>query len=141
MKFPTDLTGFRFGRLEVISEAEPTTNEKGHKLRQYRCRCDCGNEVIKLRSALIGFSTLSCGCYRKEVSAISCYDRTADLTGQKIGKLTVLHEYRRRSGGTVHWVCRCECGIEVAYPARALVAGAVTDCGVCGAETEVELED
>lgn len=35
-----------------------------------------------------------------------------DLTGEKFGMLTVLHELPRRSPKHRLWLCRCDCGIE-----------------------------
>lgn len=57
-----DLTGMRFTRLLVISQAR--TNKFGHVT--WNCRCDCGGscivEAMKLRSA----HTRSCGCIKRE---------------------------------------------------------------------------
>ena len=36
-----DLVGQRFTRLEVLEEARTKQNERG-----WKCRCDCGNEII-----------------------------------------------------------------------------------------------
>ena len=61
-----DITGQRFGRLvalELIPKEERTwSNEE----RAWRCRCDCGNEVIVRQRSLRGARvTKSCGCLRK----------------------------------------------------------------------------
>jgi hypothetical protein len=58
-----DHTGKRFGRLLVIERAE---NNK-HGNIQFKCKCDCGNETIVQSSLLLNGSTISCGCYRKEL--------------------------------------------------------------------------
>lgn len=60
-----DITGNRYGRLLVISFAGIA------KTRQslWRCRCECGGEVIILKSNLVGGNTASCGCLRSEVTA------------------------------------------------------------------------
>lgn len=57
-----DLTGQRFGRLTVISEAEPG---KGRR-RRWRCRCDCGGETTTSTSKLTRGGTRSCGCLTRE---------------------------------------------------------------------------
>lgn len=54
-----DLTGQKFGKLLVI-EKMPYKDKNGHTL--YRCRCDCGNEIIVLGYSLVTKHTLSCGC-------------------------------------------------------------------------------
>lgn len=57
-----DLTGQRFGRLVVLEQAE---NSKDRK-KQWRCRCDCGNEVVVRGYYLHSGLTKSCGCFHKE---------------------------------------------------------------------------
>lgn len=53
-----DLTGQRFGRLQVIKK-----NPKGRST--FICKCDCGNVVILPASKLFD-RTISCGCALKE---------------------------------------------------------------------------
>ena len=56
----TDLTGKRFGKLEIL---EPAYKDKyGWK---WRCKCDCGNEVILYGRAMLSGGTRSCGCLNK----------------------------------------------------------------------------
>lgn len=54
-----------------------------------------------------------------------------DLTGQRFGRLTVIHQagYNRRRLAT--WVCCCECGKTVVYDGATLRQGHATSCG-CG---------
>lgn len=56
-----DLSGRKFGRLTVI---EPIIVEK--RLAGYRCRCDCGKEVVAKGYYLKCGNMKSCGCLRKE---------------------------------------------------------------------------
>lgn len=60
-----DMIGVRVGRLEVISRAKNTSQNKA----QWLCKCDCGNEIVVSRRHLIDSSTLSCGCYAKEIAS------------------------------------------------------------------------
>jgi excisionase family DNA binding protein len=53
-----DLTGQRFGRLQVISK-----NPNGRST--FICQCDCGNQVIVSASRLLD-RTISCGCALKD---------------------------------------------------------------------------
>lgn len=57
-----DLTGDRYGRLTVIGYA-------GHKggRTAWRCRCDCGNEVITTGNQMRRGKTRSCGCLADEI--------------------------------------------------------------------------
>jgi len=57
-----DLTGRRFGRLVVIDFVGK--NEDG--LTIWRCRCDCGKEVVAYRANLVRGFTKSCGCLRRD---------------------------------------------------------------------------
>lgn len=54
-----NLVGQRFGKLVVLELLEESNK---FSRRQYRCKCDCGNEVIVQSSCLIGGHTKSCGC-------------------------------------------------------------------------------
>lgn len=54
-----NLVGQRFGKLTVIELLEESNK---FKRRQYRCKCDCGNEIITSSICLIGGHTKSCGC-------------------------------------------------------------------------------
>lgn len=58
-----DLTGRRFTRLVVI---ERDRNDKQGK-PMWKCRCDCGNEVVVRGAALAAGRTHSCGCYDVDV--------------------------------------------------------------------------
>jgi len=61
MKKKIDLTGQKFGRLTVISEAE----KRGYE-RMWLCRCECGVEKEIMQDNLRGGHTQSCGCFHKE---------------------------------------------------------------------------
>ena len=55
-----DLTGLKFGRLTVIERAP----SKGKDTR-WRCKCDCGNEVVVRGNDLKRGATQSCGCLHR----------------------------------------------------------------------------
>ena len=55
-----------------------------------------------------------------------------DLTGQKFGRLTVLHRDESRPKGhgkPVYWVCQCECGNVKSIYAHSLTTGKTQSCG------------
>lgn len=60
-----DLTGKQFGHLFVI-EREGSYNTPNRKIATatWRCRCDCGSEVIVIGNNLRSGATTSCGCIR-----------------------------------------------------------------------------
>jgi len=57
-----DLTGRRFGRLRVIEDA----GRSPKKRTMWRCKCDCGKEVVVMSHNLTTGRTKSCGCLQKE---------------------------------------------------------------------------
>lgn len=61
-----DLTGKRFGRLVAIKELEPRYTKSGRKIRQYECKCDCGNTINVDAWHLTDGKITSCKCYRHE---------------------------------------------------------------------------
>ena len=127
-----DLIGQRFGKLIVLEQLTPGPASKS----DFRCQCDCGNEVIK------SYRSLRCG-----VKSCDCISKSkqADLTGRKFGTLTVLEyippkdiekevpfEQRRKNsyGGCLGmWKCRCECGNTFYATTQRLLKGHVTSCG------------
>jgi len=58
----SDLTGQRFGRLIAVRPTDQRRNEKV----VWECKCDCGNTVFVIGTALKNGNTTSCGCLRKE---------------------------------------------------------------------------
>jgi hypothetical protein len=54
-----DIIGKRFGKLLVIEKID----KKGH----WKCKCDCGNEIITYAPSLYSGASKSCGCLRKEI--------------------------------------------------------------------------
>ena len=75
-----DLTGQKFGRLTVIKQVP----NKG-KETCWLCKCECGKEKIILGNTLRQKTTVSCGCYIKEIvskggiSPISNYLRSLNV--------------------------------------------------------------
>lgn len=56
-----NLKGRRFGRLKVLNFVE---RKDSHTY--WRCKCDCGNEIVTSTSNLRGKSSRSCGCLKRE---------------------------------------------------------------------------
>lgn len=61
-----DLTGKRYGRLLVSSQADSDARGKSRWL----CRCDCGSETIVCVGDLGNGRTKSCGCLQRELMSI-----------------------------------------------------------------------
>lgn len=60
-RFHTKLTGERFGRLVVESFYD--TNNRN---TLWKCKCDCGKEVIVKGTYLVNGDTKSCGCLKRD---------------------------------------------------------------------------
>ena len=75
-----DLIGQRFGKLVAV-EKLPESNKFNRHL--YRCKCDCGNEIIVPSSSLTTEHTNSCGCL------LSYYNMYIDIL---LDKLNVVHK-------------------------------------------------
>lgn len=58
---PRDLSGHKYGRLNVMIRAE-----RRGRHPYWRCRCDCGSVVEVKQSHLRDGRTRSCGCFQKE---------------------------------------------------------------------------
>lgn len=61
-----DVTGQRFGRLVVVERGPDKIKRCGKPTVQWRCKCDCGNEVIVNGESLRKGHTSSCGCITLE---------------------------------------------------------------------------
>lgn len=69
-KRSTILTGDRFGRWTVLAELPHRQFPSGFKLRQFRCRCECGQEGDVLGNKLTSGWSKSCGCYSTDRSRV-----------------------------------------------------------------------
>lgn len=122
-----ELEGKVFGKLTVVSKAEPFVTSTGLECTQWLCRCECGTELKVLTGGLNDGSRRACR---------SCSGFDVDLTGQRFGHLTVLREadeHRVFSGGTAarQWVCECDCGREHTVITAKLNNGYTQSCGKC----------
>lgn len=115
-----DLTNQKFGRLTALYRVENRANQT-----TWHCICECGNEIDVYAASLKNGKTQSCGCYRKEIAQ----SKAIDMTGERFGRLLVLERTNLRSGKTVVWKCKCDCG-NICYVSRnALQQGKTQSCG------------
>lgn len=62
-----DISGQKFGRLTVVSfSGYRREGKNGHKTSEWKCKCECGNEVVVTKSRLKSGNTKSCGCMKTE---------------------------------------------------------------------------
>ncbi len=112
--------GLRVGRL-TVAEA---TSERKNGYTVWRCRCDCGGEILVDTRRLQRGTITDCGCTTRVKPGVR------DLTGQRFGRLVCLEptDQRGRSGGTI-WRCRCDCGSECLAVSNQLTQGYKKSCG------------
>ena len=127
MKFK-DLSGERFGRLQVLHRVDDYVTPKGKKVAVWLCKCDCGNVVTVRKNQLTG-GQKSCGCLQREKAESA----GEDLTGQRFGRLTVVKKVRLdkpTSNGVVNgWLCKCDCGNTKVLITKKLKNNLTKSCG------------
>lgn len=116
------LIGQRFGRLTVVE----ATKERQDHYCVWRCRCDCGGEILVNTKRLKGGTVKDCGCIPK--MTVRQGHIAEDLSGRVFGHLTVIRKAPNRGGRTC-WVCQCDCGREKEVISRNLKSGRVKSCG------------
>lgn len=60
--------GERYGKLTIIREVEKKIYPPRAYVRQFLCKCDCGNETVVGIYKLKNGATRSCGCLKKELN-------------------------------------------------------------------------
>ncbi len=111
-----NLTGIKFGKLSVVSEAGKT--DKGAIL--WNCLCECGGTVVAETSELTSGNRKSCGCLSKY--------KELDWIGKQFGELTVV-KHEHYENGNHWWRCQCTCGNEAIVKQRSLSSGRTRSCG------------
>ena len=112
-----DLTGKKFTYLT------PYEYIKGGK---WKCKCDCGNEIIVDTRNLNSGHTQSCGCLQKQKASLN----TVDMTGYENDGIKVLSKAESDKNGYAHWNCICKiCGKQFITAGSAIRQGVVNSCG------------
>ncbi|MCM1188121.1 MAG: AP2 domain-containing protein [bacterium] len=110
-------------RIGLLTVEKPTGQRKaGYVI--WRCRCDCGGEILLDTRCLQRGTIRDCGC--KTVVRPG----QKDISGECFGRLTAICPTKERSKkGSTIWSCRCDCGRECKVSARQLVTGMRKSCG------------
>jgi len=111
--------GYRCGKLEVVE----ATAERRHGYTVWRCRCDCGNELLLDTRYLRRGSIRDCGCETKLKPG------RRDIAGMRFGMLVAVEPAAVQQPGHTIWHCRCDCGGEVDAPLSQLTNGYRKSCG------------
>lgn len=117
-----DMTGLRFGKLVCLEQ----TDQRIRSDIAWRCKCDCGNEV------LVPVKQLTSG-YVKSYGCLS-HPPLKDYIGKRFGKLIVIG-YGGKRAGMHRWKCLCDCGNETIVGQTLLQSGKTKSCGCIQAET------
>lgn len=123
-----EIVGEKFGRLTAIKRIYD-----GKRHINYLFKCDCGNEKIISKEAVVLGLTKSCGCITKENNFNRCM---IDLTGRTFGRLTVIQYDHSKNGA--YWLCRCECGKTKVIKGTSLTKGLTTSCGCKSREMSID---
>lgn len=122
-----DKIGNRYGKLTVLEYAY-TKNGKSY----WVCQCDCGKKKI-INGSHLG-TVVSCGCAKKEAGK----KRRIDLTGTRVGRLSVMQPAYTKNDRRTVWKCLCDCGNVVYVDTSALVGKHTRSCGCLQRETAAE---
>lgn len=116
-----DISGQRFGRLIAVRDVGSLRS-----FRLWEFVCDCGAVIERTSADVRSGKVSSCGCYQSERISARV---TTDMSGQRIGRLTVLDRAGVDSHGKVLWRCACECGTEAVAVGASLRKGSKRSCG------------
>lgn len=111
-KIREDLTGKRFGRLEVIKLVDLDKPTRNGIIHGWLCKCDCGNEVVCTSKQLNSRKKTSCGC--AVVDALLSDNRNQRYDGTMI---TAINPERKANVNSktgvkgVYWSNREQCYI------------------------------
>lgn len=134
LKKRIDLTGMKFGKLQVIQYAY---SEKNRAV--WKCKCDCGNICFVKGRYLKDGDTKSCGCYVSQ--CISKLKKKPIIPGTKIGKLTVMYELPQRKNKIIYYHCKCDCGNELDVSSSHLKRKDTKSCGCVHSFPETYISD
>ena len=113
-----DLAGQRFGKLTVLNFDHVDKS----RMSCWKCKCDCGKEIVTRGSYLISGRKQSCGCMNKGKNV-------KDLSNKKFGRLLVICLDHISDSNITYWKCKCDCGKEIVTRGTNLTKGATKSCG------------
>ncbi len=120
-----DLRGKKYNKLTVLYRVKNTSSTKH---AYWKCKCECGNEIITTATNLKTGHTQSCGCIKHNIP-----DNFVDITGKKFGRLLVLNR-EPIIGQEAVWKCQCDCGNIINVKSYNLRSGHTQSCGCLAKE-------
>lgn len=127
-------------KLKIGDKQGRLTIEKyiGHsddkRYRIFECRCECGNIAIMSSFRLLRphDDHKHCGCQKQDRHHSGKF---TDLTGRKIGRLTVIRFFGYSQRKCRLWECRCDCGVVKIFNTNILKHEIVKSCGCLHIDT------
>lgn len=96
-RFPKIQVNDIFGRWTVKSDyITKHIGKNMHPMRYRECRCECGNEKVVSELSLKNGSSLSCGCFNKEMSRIANTLHGETLNGKPTTEYTAWQAMNNR---------------------------------------------
>lgn len=120
-----EMIGKKYNHLTVLSYEGPSSD--GH--RMFKCKCDCGNEIVVSGTRLRNDKIKSCG---------KCHP--TDEIGKQYGFLTVIN-YGYTNNQQNYWKCSCICGNITYVTTGHLHSGHTTSCGCIKSRGEKMIQD
>ena len=128
-----NLKNQKFGNLTVLYRAKIINKE--NKSAYWKCKCDCGNEVVIRSDSLLKNITTHCGCSLNRIR-----HSTINI-GDVFNKLTIIEKTNKRnSGGNIIYKCQCECGNVCEVRSNNLLSGETTSCGCINSRGELKIQ-
>ena len=125
-----NIVGQTFGRWVVVRRENDYVSPSGYHRTQWLCKCSCGNERVVDASTLMGGHSLSCGCYKAEITS---QNTLIDIIGKRFGRLIVVKkiEDHTTAGGRKipRYLCNCDCGNTHVATSSSLLSESVKSCG------------
>lgn len=115
----------------------------------WKCRCECGKEIIVEGSRLRNGNTKSCGCHRTD--GLKNYnlqqsEKAKIAIGTRFGKLVVIEDigfkpqYIGAERNRRWYKCQCDCGNIIECSGNALKDGRRVSCGCIISEGEAAIQ-
>lgn len=127
-----DYTGYRYGKLTVLSRAQTPAGHKS-KNNYWYVRCSCGSEAYVVATTAFKAKArhdAACGrCSSLKRAETRRRKMNPSVVGKRFGRLLALREWGRDSNAQVRILCQCDCGNQ-SIPYRSnLIRGDTTSCG------------
>ena len=136
------MIGQKFGHLTIL-EHFYNENGKMNQKHQFKCKCDCGNECIRIAYLITKGDIKLCGRDCKFGSTIQSIEKYKSMIGQKFNKLTIIDfiycEEEIDPYYKFQFKCECDCGNKEYYISISqLLFRTPNGCNECYTPSKIE---